>query len=83
MARSHWVAALGSAAIGLVAHPAPAAATGPGAPSGSATTRYCMKVEAVTGTRHERVECWTRARWSEQGVDVDRDWAREGVRTID
>jgi hypothetical protein len=42
-----------------------------------------MKVEAVTGTRLERVECWTRAEWASQGVDVDRDWPEEGVRTVD
>lgn len=53
------------------------------APSGSETTRYCMRVEAVTGSRIEKVECWTRAEWSEQGVDLDRDWPREGVRVID
>lgn len=53
------------------------------APEGSATTRYCMRVEAITGSRIEQVVCWTRAQWTEQGVDVDRDWAREGVRTID
>lgn len=52
------------------------------APAGSETTRYCMRVEAATGSRIEKVVCWTRAQWSEQGVDVDRDWAREGVRTI-
>ncbi len=62
---------------------AAAAADAPAAPAGTATTRYCMKVEAVTGTRHERTECWTRAQWSAQGVDVDRDWAEEGVRTVD
>ena len=52
------------------------------APPGTPDTRYCMWVEAVTGTRVERVQCWTRADWAEQGVDVDKDWAREGVRTI-
>lgn len=52
------------------------------APAGTAATRYCMKVEPVTGSRIERVRCWTRAEWADQGVDVDRDWSAEGVRTI-
>ena len=52
------------------------------APAGTADTRYCMRVDAFTGSRIERVKCWTREQWAEQGVDVDRDWPREGVRTI-
>ena len=74
-----------SLAVLLAATASAAAADAPAsaAPAGTATTRYCMKVEAVTGTRHERTECWTRAQWFAQGVDVDRDWAEEGVRTID
>ena len=52
------------------------------APAGTAETRYCMRVEALTGSRIEAVRCWTRTEWAEQGVDVDRDWPREGVRTI-
>ena len=53
------------------------------APEGTATTRYCMRVEAVTGSRLEHVVCWTRSQWADQGVDVDRDWAKEGVRVLD
>ena len=49
------------------------------APAGTADTRYCMRVEAVTGSRIETIECWTRAEWAEQGVDVDAEWAEEGV----
>jgi hypothetical protein len=52
------------------------------APSGTAQTRYCMYVEPVTGSRIEQVRCWTRAEWAEQGVDLDADWAREGIRTL-
>lgn len=64
----------------LAVSPAPAIAQ---APPGTEATRYCMRVEAVTGSRIERTRCWTRAQWVEQGVDLDRDWVREGVRTID
>jgi uncharacterized protein YjhX (UPF0386 family) len=38
-----------------------------------------MRIEAVTGTRIETVECWTREEWAAQGVDVDKDWPKEGV----
>ena len=53
-----------------------------GAPEGTTETKYCMHIEAITGSRIEEVKCWTRAEWAERGVDVDQDWAREGVRTI-
>jgi len=52
------------------------------APAGTPETRYCMKIEAVTGTRLETIECWTRAEWAEQEVDVDKDWPKEGVRVM-
>ena len=52
------------------------------APSGSPGTRYCMHIEAFTGSLIEQVKCWTREDWAGQGVDVDRDWAANGVRTI-
>ncbi len=52
------------------------------APTGTADTRYCMHIEAITGSRLEQVKCWTREDWAEQGVDVDQDWAKDGVRTL-
>ncbi|MFL6752725.1 MAG: hypothetical protein ACJ8D5_04935 [Sphingomicrobium sp.] len=52
------------------------------APAGTPATEYCMRIEAITGSRLEEVKCWTRAQWAEQGVDVDQDWAKEGVRII-
>lgn len=52
------------------------------APAGTPETLYCMHIEAITGSRLEKTKCWTRQEWAEQGVDVDRDWAKEGVRTI-
>ena len=54
----------------------------PTAPPGTPETRYCMRIEAVTGTRLESVKCWTRQEWAEQGVDVDKDWPKEGVAVI-
>ena len=51
------------------------------APAAGPTAKYCMRVE-LTGNVIEPVKCWTREEWAEQGVDVDKEWAREGVRVI-
>ena len=53
-----------------------------GAPAAGADAKYCMRVESVTGTRVETVQCWTRAEWAALEVDVDAEWAKEGVRVI-
>ena len=54
-----------------------------GAPAAGPDARYCLRVEPVLGTRVERIRCWTRERWAGLGVDVDREWAKEGVRVIE
>ncbi|HVF36566.1 MAG TPA: hypothetical protein VNA29_01320 [Sphingomicrobium sp.] len=36
----------------------------------------------LTGHLIEPVRCWTREEWAEQGVDVDKEWRREGLRVI-
>ena len=54
-----------------------------GAPAAGPNARYCLRVEPVTGSLVERVRCWTRGQWVEQGVDVDKAWAREGVTVIE
>jgi hypothetical protein len=74
-------------AFGLAVAVSPALATiqdpqMTGAPEGTSETRYCMRIEAITGSRIEELKCWTRAEWADRGVDVDVDWAKEGVRTI-
>jgi hypothetical protein len=56
---------------------------GPGAPPAGPNARYCLKVEPMTGSRIESVRCWTREEWTELGVDIDKDWAKEGVRVIE
>jgi hypothetical protein len=61
-----------------IAEPAQTAA----APSGTPETRYCMRIGPLTGNLAETIECWTRAEWADQGVDVDKEWNKEGVRTI-
>ena len=64
----------------LASQPEPAPMTP--APPGSPDTRYCMKVAPITGSNIESVRCWTREKWAEQGVDVDKEWAKEGVKVI-
>ena len=79
MRRRQLVLLLGLVTIGSPTAARPAMP----APAGTPTTRYCMRIEAVTGTRLETVKCWTRQEWAEQGVDVDTDWPKEGVAIID
>ena len=75
-------------ALGMIAAASPVSATSQNpatstpAPAGTPETKYCMYIEAITGSRLEELKCWTRQEWAEQGVDVDKDWAKEGVRTI-
>ena len=75
-------------ALSLIAASSPALATQPestpreSAPAAAADARYCLRIEPITGSRIEAVRCKTREDWSLQGVDVDKDWAEEGVRII-
>jgi hypothetical protein len=50
------------------------------APMGTSETRYCMRIAVSTGTLIEQTKCWTREQWANRGVDVDKDWPKEGVR---
>ena len=73
-------------ALGLLVAAAPLSAQpetdpGAGAPEAGPDARYCMRVE-LTGNVIEPIKCWTREQWADQGVDVDKEWAREGVRVI-
>jgi hypothetical protein len=79
MALKGLIIAVGT--LAAIAAPVAAQDMGP-APTGTPDTKYCMKIEAPTGSRAERVECWTRWEWLDQGVDVDRDWPKEGVTVI-
>jgi hypothetical protein len=72
------IAAVSPAAAASIQDPAPAI----GAPAGTPDTKYCMRIEPILGSRLEEVKCWTRQEWAENEVDVDKDWAREGVAII-
>ena len=65
----------------LIAAPTLAAAQSEPAPAGSADTRYCMRID-LTGNVVAPVRCWTRDQWAEQGVNVDKEWAKEGIKVI-
>jgi hypothetical protein len=58
---------------------APATNSVTSAPAAGPTAKYCIRVEPATGSLVEVVRCWTRDQWSEQGVDVDKAWAKDGV----
>lgn len=49
------------------------------APAGTPATRYCLRVEPVTGSHIWSVACLTREEWAEGDVDVDKVWAEDGV----
>ncbi len=72
-------------ALGMIVAASPVSATNPeparmtAAPAGNADAKYCLHVEPATGSRLEFVLCLTRQEWAEQGVDVDKEWAKEGV----
>ena len=72
------------AAIGLLAAAAPLSASVHDNPAGatpveSANGKFCLRVEAITGSKVETIQCMTREEWVAQGVDLDREWAKEGV----
>jgi hypothetical protein len=52
------------------------------APAGSATTRYCLRVDPLPGSRLETIQCRTREDWALLEVDVDQEWAQNGVKVI-
>ena len=85
MARKELILALGTILVAspLAAQPdtQPIVLAGTGtAPAGEPGTRYCMRVDPITGSLVETVQCWTRDQWADQGVDVDKEWTKNGVK---
>lgn len=39
-------------------------------PTNSAQVKYCIKSEALTGSRVRTTKCLTKAEWAKRGVDV-------------
>jgi hypothetical protein len=80
MAHAQLVFALGLAVASL---PLPAGNSGAvGAPPGGPSTKYCLRVDPTTGSRIETIQCRTREDWASLDVDVDQEWAENGVRVI-
>jgi hypothetical protein len=53
------------------------------APSAPADARYCLRVDPIIGSNLATIQCRTRADWESLDVDVDHEWADNGVRVID
>lgn len=63
-------------ALTMIVAVSPAAAQ---APPGTPETKYCLRVEPITGSHIPGVACLTREEWAEGNVDVDKVWAEDGV----
>lgn len=77
-------ATLAASALIIAATPVSASIDPPPstAPPGNPGTLYCMHVDPITGSNVQTTQCWTRDEWADQGVDVDKEWGKNGVRTI-
>jgi len=53
------------------------------APPGTPYTRYCLRVDPLIGSHIETIQCKTRDEWADLGIDVDQEWAENGVKVID
>ncbi len=77
------LSAIALSLIVVAASPLPAVQSetdvGAGAPEAGPDALYCLRVDPLTGSRIERIKCWTREHWADQGVDVDKAWAKDGV----
>lgn len=71
-------------ALSLVATTQPTSSNPPpsAAPPGTPETRYCLKVDPLIGSRVETIQCKTRDEWAALQIDVDQEWAENGVRTV-
>ena len=52
------------------------------APAAPPNALYCLKMEPITGTRIGTIECRTRFDWAQDEVNVDDEWAENGVRVL-
>jgi hypothetical protein len=79
---AHLVVALSLIAATVPPTPASGGSPPTPAPAGTASTRYCLRVDPITGSRLETIQCRTREDWASLEVDVDQEWAENGVRVI-
>jgi hypothetical protein len=74
-------------ALGMIVAVSPVSAALPqptreAAPTAGPDARYCLRVDPITGSRMETIQCNTRDEWAQLDVDVDKEWADNGVRVI-
>ena len=72
-------------ALGMTVAMLPLPAANPlmaGAPVGTPGTRYCLRVDPITGSNIETVQCKTRDEWAQLDVDLDQEWPANGVRVV-
>ncbi|HXS49074.1 MAG TPA: hypothetical protein VN713_02985 [Sphingomicrobium sp.] len=60
--------------------PYPPAST---APPGTPDALYCLRVDPLIGSHIQTIQCKTRDEWAMLGLDVDQEWAENGVKVID
>ena len=70
---TNLIVALGMSTALLPGMPAPAA---------EPNALYCLRMEPITGTRIGTIECRTRGDWADVDVNVDDEWAENGVRVL-
>jgi hypothetical protein len=74
--------------LGMIFAASPIAASQPqpapdeGAPPAPPEARYCLRVDPLPGSKIETVLCETREQWAMMEVDLDQEWAKEGVKVI-
>ena len=68
--------------LSLIAAQAPSGVPVAPAPPGGPETRYCLRVDPLIGSRIETIQCKTRDEWAALELDVDQEWAENGVRVI-
>ena len=74
------IAALTAIVASLQAPSASQVPTTP-APPGGPETRYCLRVDPAPDSLVATIQCRTRDDWASLDVDVDQEWAQNGVRT--
>ena len=79
---AHILVALSTMATSLALQPANTEPVATIAPAGTPDTRYCLRVDPITGSRMETIQCRTRDDWASLEVSVDQEWAENGVRVI-
>lgn len=83
MAHKALIAGLGMVVASLPLSAAASSAPTPSAaPPGTPFTRYCLRVDPLPDSRIPTIQCRTRDDWASLDVNVDEEWAENGVRVI-